>query len=163
MYRPPLLRVISQSAPHVGTLALPLPVVDSVLTPPFTPQNQEFSKFPLRCADADVAANATRAALSSVAFRRRIGCPQMSPSFVPTDLNAAIASSRSARECAALTWQRTRASPCGTTGNPNPVTKTPSSSNMPLILIADAVSPTIMGIIGVSPGSGLKPASAIAP
>ena len=29
--------------------------------------------------------------------------------------------------CAALIWQRTRACPCGTTGNPNPVTKTPSS------------------------------------
>ena len=49
----------------------------------------------------------------------------------------------------------------GTTGKPNPVTKTPSSSNMSLIWIAAAVSPTIMGTIGVSPGRGLKPDSMI--
>jgi hypothetical protein len=61
--------------------------------------------------------------------------------------------------CAAEIWQRTRASPFGTTGNPNPVTNTPSSSSSSLIWIAAAVSPTMIGTIGVSPGSGANPAS----
>ena len=55
------------------------------------------------------------------------------PEFLPTRENAASAKSRSSRVCAAETWQRTRACPCGTTGKPNPVTKTPSSSIISLI------------------------------
>src|SRR6185436_12829097 len=39
---------------------------------------------------------------------------------------------------------------CGTTGKPNPVTNTPSPSNKSLIWIAAAVSPTMIGMIGVS-------------
>jgi len=64
---------------------------------------------------------------------------------------------------AAEIWQRSRAVPCGTTGKPNPVTKIPSSSSSSLIRIASAVSPMMIGTIGVSPGSGLNPASRIAP
>src|SRR5437660_5840166 len=52
--------------------------------------------------------------------------PQMRPSFAPTRLKAATAVSTSSRLCAAEIWHRTRACPCGTTGNPNPVTNTPS-------------------------------------
>ena len=67
----------------------------------------------------------------------------------------------SAFVCAADSWHRTRACPCGTTGKPKPVTNTPSSSSISLIWIARAVSPTMIGTIGVSPASGAKPASVI--
>ena len=46
---------------------------------------------------------------------------------------------------AAEIWQRTRASPLGTTGKPKPVTNTPSSSSISLMRIALEVSPRITG------------------
>ena len=60
---------------------------------------------------------------------------------------------------AADTWHRSRAVPCGTTGNPNPVMKIPSLRSMSLMRIAAAVSPTMIGTIGVSPSKGFSPAS----
>src|SRR5215469_14484498 len=79
------------------------------------------------------------------------------PSSRPTFLNAANALSRCDCSSAELICTRMRAVPSGTTGKPNPVTKTPSFNSMSLILIANAVSPTMIGMIALSPSSGLKP------
>src|SRR5688500_1686361 len=83
----------------------------------------------------------------------------MIPSPRPAFRKARSAWSRSSREWAAEIWQRTRAVPWGTTGYPKPVTNTPSASRASLIRMAWAVSPTMTGMIGVSPGSGLNPSS----
>src|SRR5438093_7915421 len=59
--------------------------------------------------------------------------PQITLSLRPTFLKARTATSRSSLEWAGETWHRTRACPCGTTGKPNPCTKTPPSRSASLI------------------------------
>ena len=86
-----------------------------------------------------------------------------SPTARPTFLNVSTAKSRSLFECAAETWQRTRAMPLRHDG------KSEARHEHPLVAAASrssgcasAVSPTMIGTIGVSPASGLNPASVIA-
>ena len=54
---------------------------------------------------------------------------------------------------------RSRACPSGTTGNPKPITKTPSSSRRFYMAIAFAVSWTMIGQIAVGLSRTSKPAS----
>ena len=85
----------------------------------------------------------------------------MIPSFRPTFLNAEIASSMSARVCRRQLAPHTRLT-LRHHRIPEARHEHPSSSIMLLIWIASAVSHTMIGTIGVSPASGLKPTSVIA-
>ena len=71
-----------------------------------------------------------------------------------TRRKASIARSRCSGSSAADIWTRIRAVPSGTTGNPKPVTKTPSSRSRSDSAIAVEVSPTMIGMIAASPSSG---------
>ena len=64
--------------------------------------------------------------------------------------------------CAAETCVRILAFPCGTTGNENPITYTPSPSIRSAIFAATAASPSMIGVIGCVPGTMLNPLPAIA-
>ena len=52
----------------------------------------------------------------------------MTPSFLPTCLNASTVLSTSSKLCAADSCTRIRALPLGTTGKLNPITKMPRSA-----------------------------------
>src|ERR1051326_5314411 len=62
---------------------------------------------------------------------------------------------------AAEIWQRSLACPSGTTGEPKPMTKTPSSRRRLLMAMALAVSPTMIGQMAVGLSRTLKPAALI--
>lgn len=75
--------------------------------------------------------------------------------------NASTARCTSSVECAADSWTRIRACPCGTTGYEKPITYTPRSSNSSAIRPATPASPIITGAIAWSPGRMSNPSSVI--
>src|ERR1700722_18834485 len=85
-------------------------------------------------------------------------CPQTIPSALPASAKAAIAKSMSASVSAADICVRMRAWPFGTTGKKNPATNRPRSSSACASSCAFCASPSITGMIGVSPGTTVNPA-----